>query len=131
MIKAAIKRLREAHKLELLGIAVHAMANFGEEITGIPGVVVNVIPQRGSHWARLKVAKKGSGFVNKKHNFTVSISDKPQVMVGQSNVKNICDTQTLQKILKWVEQNESALLRFWTDNEYLTTEFFSDLKKVK
>ena len=78
------------------------MANLPPDKTGLPAIVwVDDDLANLFHGPRIKVFRSGE-------NFSVSISDNPQVEAG----KCFLDSQDLKKVCSWIIKNKEALLDF-------------------
>ena len=59
-------------------------------------------------------------------NFSVSISDEPQVITGHVRISN----RDLEDVFDWVKLNRDVLLKFWNERYEDSGEFLDDVLKV-
>jgi len=58
----------------------------------------------------LKVSNNKNRF-DKKDNFTLSVSDNPEILVGTSRLKS----KELKEIKNWVSQNKDLITKLWNE----------------
>lgn len=119
LIQATLNRLR--------GCELWAMSNLGPRATGI-NVTIFVSPRgRARHGPRIKVGQQ----ISKGNlNFSMTISQTPQVVAGQKNVAKILDAKTLAMVTKWVQKNEKHLIEFWFGKIQYIEDLLPLLEKV-
>lgn len=89
---------------------LYEMANLNQEATGIIGFIY-ISTEQGSHAPRVKYYKKtGKG----QPNFSVSISDSPEILVSSGMSKT--EINNIEKdVFKFVVLNKEKLLKFWNE----------------
>jgi hypothetical protein len=101
------------------------MANFGTKTTGLP-MIVWVSEKRASHGPRIKVSRSYNHKVLIGDTFSVSISDTPEIVAGDTgDIKSI----DVRKVYDWVVLNKETLLEYW-NSDILTDELISKIKNI-
>ena len=106
------------------------MGNLAREDTGLR-MTIWFSTDNHSSGPRIKANFDGSLSFNKRDNFTVTISDHPQVMprrdeamvikkIGQSNLDDLCD---------WILINKQPLLDYW-NSKISTSQLLTQLKPL-
>ena len=106
-------------------------ANYSHDVTDLPHVI-KVSTNLGRdgklnvHGPRIKVSNI-PGKASKDDNFSVSISDEPEVMAGEVNIHS----KHLQHVKEWIRLNKDHLLNIWENGgDMLDTEWRNGFKKV-
>ncbi len=86
------------------------MANYYEDVTGLPMVIWVGSKSKAKHGPRIKVQRNYIQRMDSSDLFTVSISDDPQIVAGN---KGSITTDDLGKVFKWVIVNKDILLQLW------------------
>ncbi|MGA2433941.1 MAG: hypothetical protein ABSG25_01510 [Bryobacteraceae bacterium] len=90
---------------------IYEMSNLRNYATGLP-MVIWVQPKSGKekHGARIKVAKMyGDKTIDDL--FTITISDKPEVIGDVGDIK----MNDIKKVIKFIKINKDLLLSIWND----------------
>jgi len=110
---------------EFLNNELMEMANVATKRTGL-NQVIWISSKMGSHGPRIKVSNNNSKF-DLSDNFSVSISDNPEVISGEVKIKN----SDLKKIKEWIKLNRNVLMKLWEGQYDDHTDAILDLKPIK
>ena len=107
---------------------VFEMSNQYEKDTGIPGCIY-ISSEEGQHGGRIKY------YLNKpSRKYPCIIYNIYTLKLVKDKLKDEVDAKTRKQILKWIELNQSELIRFWETgydwNNEEKRNFEDNLKKV-
>lgn len=109
-----LKEILELKKID--NQSLFEMANISTKKTGLP-VIVWISVKFENHKPRIKI-------MNKNCKVSISIEDKPQILVG-----NCKSNKIIEQVKKWIKINKNVLLDYW-NMKITTDEAIELLKKV-
>jgi hypothetical protein len=106
------------------------MSNLSKEDTGLDKTIW-VSVKNHSSGPRIKVNYDNSLKFDNNYNFSVSISDDPKVISGntEENVIKKIGKSTLEDIFDWILLNQEILLKYW-NSEITTREMLNSIKGI-
>ena len=104
---------------------LYELANLDHLDTGLP-MLVWVSEKRASHGPRIKVARTYNHRTIPGDTFSVSITNIPKVVAGDTGD---ITTKDVKLVFQWVILNKELLLKYWHDH-IVTRELYVELKKI-
>lgn len=117
-----IKEFKDFKKEELSD-GLFEMANYYEEITGLPMVIWAGSRSNAQHGPRVKVQRTYVQKMDSRDLFSVSVSDSPKIVAGD---KGDITNADIEKVYAWIKLNKEALLKLWN----MEFRDFDDFKKL-
>ncbi len=102
-------------------VDLFGMANLSTRMTDLSYPIWISHKDGNVHGARVKIYPEGYG--NEKPNFSISISDNPEVKVGKVTISS----RALKSIKEFIVRNNELLMCYWVEVDMPTDELIDSL----
>lgn len=119
----AINRLKET----AYNYPEYGMASISPKYSGLHlYVMARPKPDDKHKQPSIKVRLIDGVFKNKEGTLVVSVEDEPKVIEGDVKVP----AKKWKELVTWIVLNKKPLIKYWSNDKYLTTDFLLDLKNL-
>jgi len=113
----------EYKKIDKGEIELWGMSNLRQDQTNLPMIIWVHVKEGVSHGPRVKVNRSHSHKITTTDTASVSISDNPEIKVGDLNPKDF------ELVKQFIIKNKKALLDYW-NLRIFTDELFKRIKPI-